>query len=644
MVKIGGWGLPKTKRSEAPFYTKNQIVTVFDQVAVLLELDGANLFRVRAYQNASRALGQLEKNLFELVKSDSLTQTKGIGKGLASLVEEIVMTGKWGKLKDLYDKVPAGLVEMVGIPGLGPKRARILFEELEVSTVEGLKSACEQNLVAELQGFGAKSQKKYLDGIDLLRRNQGRTRLDVGLGFGLALKKRVSGITGVIQVELAGSARRRKETIGDLDLVVSATPENQKSVIESVLNLPGIADVKGAGGSKISLILEQSVLVSDNSGGKLDQSLSETIMNRAEDSTIDAQIRIVTPEMFPFTLAYFTGSKEHNIRMRQLAIDKGLRLNEFGLMPETEIEGLVGIDAAKYSLSCVDEVQIYHYLDMDWVTPELREDNGEIEAALSKSIPNLVEVSSIRGALHNHTTASDGQNTLDEMADEARRLGWEYIGIADHSPALRIGGRSIGVDPDAVEIQASEITSYNEKMEDQGEIFRVFHGSECDILPDGKLDYSEDVRGKFHHVIGSVHAINTWKSRDEQVNTDAIITAIEDPSFTVLGHPTGRVLQVRDGFPVDMLQVIERMGEINREGELKAIEINASPYRLDLDWRLCRTARDHGVPILINPDAHSIEGLSDIAYGVDIARKGWLEAKDVLNTLPVEKIDHLLGK
>mgnify|MGYP001261421825 FL=1 len=644
MVKIGGWGLPKTKRSEAPFYTKNQIVTVFDQVAVLLELDGANLFRVRAYQNASRALGQLEKNLFELVKSDSLTQTKGIGKGLASLVEEIVMTGKWGKLKDLYDKVPAGLVEMVGIPGLGPKRARILFEELEVSTVEGLKSACEQNLVAELQGFGAKSQKKYLDGIDLLRRNQGRTRLDVGLGFGLALKKRVSGITGVIQVELAGSARRRKETIGDLDLVVSATPENQKSVIESVLDLPGIADVKGAGESKISLILEQSVLVSDNSGGKLDQSLSETIMNRAEDSTIDAQIRIVTPEMFPFTLAYFTGSKEHNIRMRQLAIDKGLRLNEFGLMPETEIEGLVGIDAAKYSLSCVDEAQIYHYLDMDWVTPELREDNGEIEAALSKSIPNLVEVSSIRGALHNHTTASDGQNTLDEMADEARRLGWEYIGIADHSPALRIGGRSIGVDPDAVEIQASEITSYNEKMEDQGEIFRVFHGSECDILPDGKLDYSEDVRGKFHHVIGSVHAINTWKSRDEQVNTDAIITAIEDPSFTVLGHPTGRVLQVRDGFPVDMLQVIERMGEINREGELKAIEINASPYRLDLDWRLCRTARDHGVPILINPDAHSIEGLSDIAYGVDIARKGWLEAKDVLNTLPVEKIDHLLGK
>ena len=250
MVKIGGWGLPKTKRSEPPFFTKNQIVTVFDQVAVLLELDGANLFRVRAYQNASRALGQLEKNLFELVKSDSLTQTKGIGKGLASLVEEIVMTGEWGKLKDLYDKVPAGLVEMVGIPGLGPKRARILFEELEVSTVEGLKSACEQNLVAELQGFGAKSQKKYLDGIDLLRRNQGRTRLDVGLGFGLALKKRVSGIKGVIQVELAGSARRRKETIGDLDLVVSATPENQKSVIESVLNLPGIADVKGAGDPK----------------------------------------------------------------------------------------------------------------------------------------------------------------------------------------------------------------------------------------------------------------------------------------------------------------------------------------------------------------------------------------------------------
>ena len=233
MAKIGGWGLPKTKRSEAPFYTKNQIVTVFDQVAVLLELDGANLFRVREYQNASRALGQLEKNLFDLVKSETLTQTKGIGKGLASLVKEIVMTGEWGKAKDLYDKVPAGRRDGWHT-WPRPKRARILFEELEVSTVEGLKSACEQNLVAELQGFGAKSQKKYLDGIDLLRRNQGRSRLDVGLGFGLALKKRVSGIPGVVQVELAWSARRRKETIGDLDLVVSATPENQKSVIESV--------------------------------------------------------------------------------------------------------------------------------------------------------------------------------------------------------------------------------------------------------------------------------------------------------------------------------------------------------------------------------------------------------------------------
>lgn len=643
MAKVIGWGIPKSKRSKAPFYTKNQIVTVFDQVAILLELDGANVFRVRAYQNASRALGQLEKDLFDLVSEDLLIQTKGIGKGLASLVKDIVMEGHWGKLGELYDKVPTGLVEMVGIPGLGPKRARTLFEELGVSSVDGLKLACEENLVAELQGFGAKSQKKYLDGIDLLRRNQGRSRLDIGLGFGIALRNRISKIPGVMEVELAGSARRRKETIGDLDLVVSAAPENQSGVIGSILGLPGIADVKGAGGSKISLILEQSVLVSDSSRGKLDKSLSEAIINRAQDSTIDAQIRVVSPEMFPFTLAYFTGSKEHNIRMRQLAIERGLRLNEFGLMPESLIGDLIGINAAAHSLICKDESQIYNHLGLDWVAPELREDNGEIEAAMSKSIPNLIEVTEIRGALHNHTTASDGQNTLEEMAGEARRLGWEYIGIADHSPALRIGGRSIGVDPDAVEIQASEIESFNRKMADQGDAFRVFHGSECDILPDGKLDYNEDVRGTFHHVIGSVHAINTWKSRDEQVNTDAMISAIEDPSFTVLGHPTGRVLQVREGFPVDMLQVIKRMGELNGDGYLKAIEINASPYRLDLDWRLCRTARDHGVPLLINPDAHSVEGLSDVSYGVDIARKGWLEAKDVLNTLPVEEIDQLLG-
>ena len=644
MVKVGGWGLPASNRSEPPFFTKNQIITVFEQIAILLELKGANMFRVRAYQNASRALGQMEKGLFQVIKSKELTEIKGIGKGLSSLISEIVLNGDWGKLGDLYDEVPVGLVEMVGIPGLGPKRARILHEKLDVSSIDELRSACQKGLVANLQGFGSKSQDKYLEGIELYRRNQGRSRLDVGLRYGMALKSRISEIKGVEEVELAGSARRRKETIGDLDLVVSALPHNHASVIDSILNLPGIADVKGSGDSKISLILEQSVLDSDGVHGKLDKALDESIVNRSEDATIDAQIRVVPPETFPFTLAYFTGSKEHNIRMRQQAIALGLRLNEFGLIPENLIGESIGAEAAKYTLVCENEVQIYQKLGLQWITPELREDNGEIEAALDNSVPNLVSQEMIKGALHNHTTASDGRNSLEEMAAEAIGLGWEYLGIAEHSPALNIGGRSIGVDPVTVDQQANLIHDLNQKFQNQGNNFRIFHGAECDILPDGKLDYDRETRAKFHHVIGSVHAINTWKSRDEQVNTDAVINAIEDPSFTILGHPTGRVLQVREGFPIDMTQVIERMGEINREGSLKAIEINASPYRLDLDWRLCRSARDHGVPIVINPDAHSTEGLSDISYGVDIARKGWLRAGDVLNTLPANDIDRILAQ
>ena len=644
MVRVKGWGLPSTRREGPPYFTKSQIVTVFDQVAILLELDGANPFRVRAYQNASRALGQMNRHLMDVIESNALTDIKGIGKGLSSLIADVVMTGEWGDIQSLYDRVPPGLVEMVGIPGLGPKRARILSKELDVSSIESLKSACENNLVASLQGFGEKSQQRYLEGIELFRRNQGRTRLDVGLRFGLALEKRISDISGVEKAQLAGSARRRRETIGDLDIVVATRPENRTSVIESILDLPGIADIKGHGESKISLILEQSVLDSSFPTGSIDNALNEAILDRSEDATIDAQVRIVSPETFPFTLAYFTGSKEHNIRMRQIAIDNGLRLNEFGLIPEHLAGDLKGIDAATHTLSCENEADIYSLLGLQWVTPELREDMGEIEAASVNAIPDLIESDMIRGALHNHTVASDGSCTLEEMASAAMNLGWEYLGIAEHSPALNIGGRSIGVDPVEVSVQGDLIRALNEKWRDDNEKFRIFHGTECDILPDGKLDYSPDVRNQFHHVIGSVHAIGSWRSRDEQDNTDAIIKAVEDPTFTILGHPTGRILQARDGFPIDMVQIIEKMGEINSNGTLKAIEINASPFRLDLDWRLCKIAKENGVPIVINPDAHSAEGLSDVSYGVDIARKGWLRAEDVLNTRSGDELDEILGE
>ena len=645
VVKSSGWSLPKARSEGPPFITKSQIVTVLEQAGVLLELDGANRFRVIAYQNASRALASLEEDLLIVVNEERITEVKGIGKGLGALITEAVLEGSWGGLVSLYERVPPGLMEIVGIPGLGPKRARTLYEELGVDSVESLKAACEMGHIAPLSGFGDKSQQKYLDGIELLRRYQGRSRMDVGLLYGQALEERVSAIPGVIRAELAGSARRRRETIGDLDIVVGAKPEDHNSVIEAILAFPGIAEVKGHGESKVSLILEADMLGGTGGHGSVDVQLAETLRERSSDATIDAQVRIVAPVAFPFTLAYFTGSKEHNIRMRQTAIGRGLRLNEFGLFPEEAAGDSIGMEAAKHTIECSDEADIYDHLGMSWVAPEMREDMGEIEAAAEGGVglPVLIEPSDIKGALHNHTVASDGTATLEEMAEAAMNLGWEYLGIADHSEVLNIGGRQIGVSATDVPGQAESIRALNEKWRDSGTDFRLLHGSECDILVDGSLDYPDEVRNSLSHVVGSVHALGSWRGRDEIANTEALIRAVEDPTFTILGHPTGRILQGREGFPVDMHAVLRRMGEINAEGELKAVEINASPYRLDLDWRLCKYAKEQGVPVCINPDAHDTDGLRDFWFGVQVARKGWLSAADVLNTRSGAQMESLFG-
>lgn len=643
MVKVKGWSLPKPRSTGPPFQTKSSVVAVLEQVGVLLELDGANPFRVRAYQNGSRALASMEDDLLTVVQEGRLVDVKGIGKGISGLVSEAVLEGTWGDLDDLYAKIPPGLLEIVGIPGLGPKRARVMYEELGVDSVEALKAACEMGHIAPLSGFGEKSQQKYLEGIELLRRYQGRSRMDVGLIFGRALEARVAAIPGVTRAQLAGSARRRRETIGDLDIVAAAEPADHDSVIEAILSFPGIAEVKGSGESKVSLILEQNMLAGAQDLGSMDAQLAEAMMERSGDATIDAQVRIVSPATFPFTLAYFTGSKEHNIRMRQLAIDRGLRLNEFGLFSEAAAGDAIGMEAAKHTLECTNEAAIYSHLGLTWVPPEMREDTGEIEAALSSSLPRLIEPADLRGALHNHTVASDGVNTLEEMAQAAIDLGWQYLGIADHSEILNIGGRQIGVSADGIPAQAEMIRALNEGWADNNQDFRIFHGSECDILVDGALDYPDETRQSLSHIVGSVHALGSWRNRDEIANTEALIKAVENPTFTILGHPTGRILQGREGFPVDMHAVLRRMGELNAEGELKAVEINASPYRLDLDWRLCRYAKQQGVPVCINPDAHGTEGLADVWYGVQIARKGWLEAGDVLNTQSGVQMEEILG-
>ena len=644
MVSVASWSLPRPRRNGPPYYSKSNVVMVLEQVGVLLELKGANPFRVRSYQNASRTLGGLEEDLWAVTSEGRLTDVKGIGKGIAGLITEALTEGTWGEIGELYTSVPSGLIEMLAIPGLGPKRIKQFHDELQIESIEQLRVAGENGHLRELDRMGAKSEQKVLDGIELLKRFSGRRRLDVGLLYGEALEGRIAAMEGVSRAQLAGSTRRRKETIGDLDIVAAVLPEDVEVVTEQIVNLPGIADVKGAGSSKVSIILgteffSDEVVDSGLDGGVLEALGGDAYEEMASNTTIDAQVRLVPPHVFAFTLAYFTGSKEHNVRMRQRALDKGLRLNEFGLFPVDQVGDLKGIEAAKFSLPADNESDIYTHLGLHWVPPELREDSGEIEASLAGKLPKLMELSMLKGAFHNHTTASDGTASLEQMAQAAQDLGWEFLGIADHSQILQVAS---GLSPDELISQSADVRALNESWADRGVDFRLFHGNECDILPDGSLDYTDEERSILDHVVGSVHQLPTWMKRDEVENTEALIRAIEEPSFTILGHPTGRILGGRDGFPVDLHAVLRRMGELNAEGNLKIVEINASPYRLDLDWRYCRYAKEQGVPISINPDAHSTQGLKDVWFGAQIARKGWLERNDIINCRSGTELEQLL--
>ena len=594
------------------------------------------MFRVRSYQNASRMLGSLTEDLGELVASGEIFDLKGIGKGLGSALTQAIGEGQWpDDWVNLHTTTPPGMIDMLGIPGLGPKRIKLMADELGVDSVASLKQAALENKIAPIKGFGAKSQQRMLDGIELLSRFRARRRLDIGLRYGEAFQRRIATLDGVHRATLAGSARRRKDTIGDLDVVVSVDEAHHEAVANAILNLPGIADVKGAGDSKISLILDTSIFDESFTVGHIDPNVLDAIGGDDYEQleaggTIDAQVRLVPPHVEPFTLAYFTGSKEHNIGMRQRAIDRGLRLNEFGLIPEDKAGELKGMEAAAYSLSAVDESAIYAHLELDFVPPELREDMGEIEAAANNALPNLIETAHVKGSLHNHTTLSDGEASLEVMADTAKKMGWNWLGIADHSPTLKIAN---GASAEDLLSQGRTIKQYNAEWAKEGTDFRLFHGVESDILEGGKLDHPDEVLAELDYVVASVHAMTKWRGRDEVENTEELLKVIDHPATTVLGHPTGRILQGREGYEVDLFAVLEHMAEHNEDGRLKAVELNASPYRLDLDWRLCKHAKGLGVPVAINPDAHSIRGLSDIAYGVMTARKGWLEPQDTLNTL-----------
>jgi DNA polymerase (family 10) len=566
---------------------KKEISGILDEMGTLLELKGENPFKSRAFHNASRALDGVTGDLRTMVESGSLLEVKGIGKSIAEIVADLVRKGKSKEYDSLRTSIPDGVLEMLRIQGLGPKRVKILFEKLKIKDVDQLENAARGGKLASVDGFGKKTEENILKGIEALRSRSDKTLYSVAWEAAQAIYHSVMKQTGVLRGEIAGSLRRRKEVIGDIDIVLSAKDTSRAKIMDAFTSHRAVRTILANGDTKSSVVL---------------------------DSGIHCDLRIVSDQEFPFALNYFTGSKEHNVEMRSRARRYGLSLNEYGFskISDEEAKG-----KARRAVHCKDETDIYRALDLAYIPPELRENLDEIQAAEEGTLPSLITDQDIRGTFHCHTTYSDGVNTLEQMVRGAQDLRWEYLGIGDHSKAAAYAG---GLSEAKVKEQVKEIDALNTGAKN----FRIFKGTECDILPDGSLDYSERVLASFEYVVVSVHS-NFRMSEAEM--TKRIIKGLKNKFVTMLGHPTGRLLLSREAYPVDMIQVIDAAADYG-----KMIEINAHPMRLDLDWRLCKYAKRKGVMIVINPDAHNIDGLRDVFYGVGTARKGWLEARDVLNT------------
>lgn len=565
--------------------TRVQLLRALKRLRALLEIDGANSFKVNAYVRAVRALGDETLDLPALVGSGQLTTIDGIGKGIAEKVDEFWKEGRIGELEELEAKYPPGLVDMTEIPGFGAKKARAVWEELGVQDIDGLRAACGDGRVADMKGFGRKSAEKILAGLDQMAKHTGRFRIDTAWEAARPIVERLRAMDQVHRAEAAGSLRRWRETAKDIDIVVAT--DEPKAVIDAFAAHESVERVTGQGDTKASVVL---------------------------DSGIAADLRCVSDAEFPFTLLYFTGSKEHNTRLRGIARERGLKLNEYGLFPDGKDE----------SLPAADEADIHRHFGLDYIEPELREDMGEIDAAAGGKLPRLVQRSDFRGLPHMHTHYSDGQPAPADYAHWAAENGLEWMGIADHSQAAAYAG---GLSPDEVRKQWGEIDRVNAEWKANG--VRLLKGIECDILADGSLDYDEELRSGFEFLVASIHS---HFNLGEAEQTKRLRAAIDDPATTILGHLTGRLLLRRDGYPVDQKEVLRAAGKAGA-----AIEINADPNRLDLDWRLVRFAREEcGCLLAVSPDAHSMAMLSNTRYGIGAARKGWLDKDALLNCLPAE--------
>ena len=575
---------------------KKDIIEVLERIGTMMEIKGENPFKIRAYSAGARTLQTMEEDLGEVIEEGRLGDIPGIGKALTEKIETLYATGELEFYDKLVASVPSGLMDLLDIPGLGGKKIKVLHEELNVDSIESLTEVCQAGKVAELKGFGVKTQEKILSGI---KNREAYAARHLWWDARAVVEKILPGLKGlpeVERVEAAGSFRRGMETVGDLDfLVASADPA---PIMDWFTSMEGIAEVTAHGDTKSSIRLE---------GG------------------MQADLRVVPSEQFYFALHHFTGSKDHNVRMRQKALSLGLSLSEWGLRPEEEKDS----SRKAGPVEANSEEDIFKALGLQYVPPSLREGMGEVEAAERNELPELLEFSDLKGCFHNHTTASDGRNTLEEVAEEADRRGWEYLGIADHSKA---SFQANGLDEGRLLNQVQAIKAINESGK-----YRVhlFSGSEVDILSGGRLDFEDSDLESLDYVVASVHSGLT---QDEETMTTRIIKALEHPQVTMLGHLSGRLLLRREASAMNIQKIIDAA-----LANGKIIELNANPMRLDMDWRHWRRAAEKGLLCCINPDAHALHHYNYQVAGVLAARKGWLTAKEVFNTRKLVEVREYLG-
>jgi DNA polymerase (family 10) len=573
--------------------TRETLIDALEQIATLLELKGENPFKIRAYRTGAETVRTFPGDFLQLARDNQLEGIKGIGEALRDKLHTLAATGSLPFLDKLKAEFPDTIFELFDVSGLGAKKIAALYSELGVGSIADLQRACESGAAAGLAGFGEKTAAKLLAAIQSRAKYADSFRVDQVAPAVREILEYLRDQPETSRAEVAGSFRRGKETVHDLDFLVAS--KHPKAIMEAFVAPPWVESVIASGPTKTSVRLH---------------------------SGVQCDLRVVTNAEFPFALAYFTGSKEHNILLRARALKQGWTLNEYRFAP-------TGPDSPEVPGEIYEEAQIHRSLGLEFIDPALREGAGEIEVAEAGTLPRLVEMENLRGTFHNHTTASDGHATLRQMAEAAMELGLEYLGIADHSKS---SFQANGLDEARLRTQLEEIRLLNEEFAPD---FRLFSGSEVDILKDGSLDFPDDLLAELDYVVASVHNVFTLP---EAEMTARIIRAVENPYVTMLGHVTGRLLLKREPYAVNIPAILDACAA---NGTI--IELNASPWRLDMDWRWWRMAKEKGIKCSINPDAHSVHGLQDLWYGLRAARKGWLTRQDVVNCLPLGKVEATLA-